>query len=762
MTSITPQAEAGGIVVNSIALANFRCFSEARIGLGERTVITGNNGSGKTSIQDALAYVATGACRGTTQDGKGIDIVVRQGEREMLVSADIVGLGTVQRGIGAHVIGSGARKGEIRREPVLAGAADVLRHLGVSRRVFELAVRPDAFSSLHGSDQAAALLELAGAPDLTLEAVLGVGCPALLQQYAEDLDGTLAGYCSAQLRAERDRTEAGRAATTARGAWETAAAEAPAHDMAGHQRADVAAHNAAADLLALRTARQTAVAEHTAHRQAITARVREIEATLARSEAATPDLAALTGERERLTAELAEWREKSGDRTSAQIRGELRETGTLPAPEQIEQQITVATRKRSDARASVETLGQRISTWTPFGQRPQDPDIVEVAGAIERLIAEAGDEGTCYACGQVIDVEAYRAEIERTRAEVEAVRTRQAAWDAENTRYQKTQAEHRQAQAAAASDEPERLAGALGQATRAAELREVLQHAQEAERAETRIAQIDAEVTRGTDDQAQRARRIELQAERDQKRRELDEMAEFCWPRDAELATADALATDRAIALAAHQFAAAAVAEVARLHAAWETLAGKHEALNGLVEAMQGPVREELFGTALRRLTEDLASAMQAVGTTSGGEQLYGADITVDDRGRLQVWLVRTASPPALPASGAGEALRLPAECCSESEQRRLGWALQAVAAFRAGLVVLDAPEALDSRFDAAVYCLGDWLHECGVQVICCAIALPGSLGGLAPAGWDVVDLDSLTPALSPEERETAEAGVAA
>ena len=172
---------------------------------------------------------------------------------------------------------------------------------------------------------------------------------------------------------------------------------------------------------------------------------------------------------------------------------------------------------------------------------------------------------------------------------------------------------------------------------------------------------------------------------------------------------------------------------VRRLEEQWSAARNEADALNELVGAMQGPLREVLFGDALATLSASLANAMAYVGMLidSGAEQvLYDARVGLDDRGRLELVLLRELG---------GDHLAIPYECCSESERIRLGWALQAVAGQQTGIVVLDSPEALDDRFRSAVWELGDALAESGVQVIVCAV---DRVDRQPPASWGVVHLD--------------------
>jgi len=67
--------------IRSVRLRAFRCFADARIDrLARVTVFAGLNGTGKSTVADAIAVALTGTCRGA-ESGRGLDELRRVGSR---------------------------------------------------------------------------------------------------------------------------------------------------------------------------------------------------------------------------------------------------------------------------------------------------------------------------------------------------------------------------------------------------------------------------------------------------------------------------------------------------------------------------------------------------------------------------------------------------------------------------------------------------------------------------------------------------------
>jgi DNA repair exonuclease SbcCD ATPase subunit len=86
--------------VNQLKMFNFRTHQITNIGFDKKiNVIYGDNGSGKSSVADALAFVYTGSTRSTSKNGVGLNELITFGESRSVVSVDTKGIGLVSRTI---------------------------------------------------------------------------------------------------------------------------------------------------------------------------------------------------------------------------------------------------------------------------------------------------------------------------------------------------------------------------------------------------------------------------------------------------------------------------------------------------------------------------------------------------------------------------------------------------------------------------------------------------------------------------------------
>ncbi len=731
-------------MIREITLSNFRCFEGQDIEFsGLRTAIVGPNGAGKSSIQDALAYLVTGACRGTTVDGKGLDAVVRQGEETMAVRALVDGIGEVSRGIGRRMVSRGAQKGEYVAEPILERAGELLERFGGSRRIFDLAVRPDAWAALHGREQAEALMALGGIGELTLEALLAAGCPKTVSRYRQNLDGTLAGFLAAQQAAYADRLEAQRGAERARGAFETAQGEARAYDADQHAQDAHELAEVRERVGRLQREDDRAAAEHRGRKAELERRAANLQKRAGDLQAAskTVDVAALIAERADLAKEAESLRKMAGGKCASELaaeisllRGRRKETA-----DQVRGQVAGIRDQLKAAEASLESARTQLANYPEQGEEPPSIDDAD-DGRMEQLAellswAEDDDQIECPTCGADVDTAPLRAELDKLVSATEGSRHERAAWETRrDTRAaMATQITARTEQVDGLRSALEAAEQKLSMIVEAESLEAPLSAAKQADALGLRVAQLDADIAAAEADPKRRAQLMEARTEAKRAAADLEELGNYVPAHAEEIRQS----TERLAALEAavdeHERGHAEAKRVKRLEENWLGERNNADELNELVGTMQGPLREVLFGEAVRQLSEELAAAMAFVGILFGdGSEtvLYGARVGLDERGRLDLVLLRELG---------GDHLEIPYECCSESERIRLGWALQAVAAQQTGLVVLDSPEALDDRFRAAVWDLGDALAEAGVQVIVCAV---DRADRQPPAGWGVVHLD--------------------
>lgn len=67
--------------LTSIHLQNVRCLTDARLSLDDVTLVLGPNGTGKSTIAEAIRYALTGECGFTTKAGAGASRVIRHGAK---------------------------------------------------------------------------------------------------------------------------------------------------------------------------------------------------------------------------------------------------------------------------------------------------------------------------------------------------------------------------------------------------------------------------------------------------------------------------------------------------------------------------------------------------------------------------------------------------------------------------------------------------------------------------------------------------------
>ncbi len=739
------------MMFRQLTLDSFRCFGHQTIQFsGTKTAIVGPNGAGKSSIADALGYLVTGACRGTTTDGKGLDAVIRAGAETMEVSATVDGLGQCSRGIGQRMISRGPQRGTYTQEPVLERAEEILESLGVSRRIFDLAVRPDAFDALHGREQAEALMALAGIEAITLESLLAAGCPSTITGFGEHLDGGLGGFLAAVKAAEHKRHEAGLGAKSARGAYEQALADRSGAgdqgDGLGACMGQIAAlRDRATDLCAEDS---TARAEHAGRRRELARQQESLQRQISAAQAAsrTVDTEALIAERAGLAAlrDAPQDGAPQGDRRSSrEIAAEIAELrgGRNGSAGEMRKAIAAAEASITTLEAQVESGKAQLSEMGDPGPMPfSDHDDARKVEQLRELLRGVDDmeEIECDRCGSTLVVAEIEERLQALETETASIRQARAAWDALTKKRGTLQTlfdGHDQA-LAVANEGLANMRVVLGQLVEAEALEAPLAAAREREAADRRILEIDAEIAQAESNPGRKAALLALQQQANEAAAALAELGEFEPQHTEELAQIRADMATLEEQRRTLEEAAREAQRLARLQANWDGEQANHDALNALVEALHGPVRTALFGEKLRALEDELREAMGWVGTLFGEDPsddrvLYSAGFELDERGRLDLQLLRVGAD--------GQILRLPAECCSESERVRLGWALQSIAARRARVVVLDSPEALDERFALAVYDLGDALANEGVQVIVCAVDRPDRQ---PPEGWCVVKLD--------------------
>lgn len=86
------------MILTHMDLTSFRSYVGQQFPLAApRVLITGLNGSGKTSIREAIRWVLTGRCTLTDGKGAGAEILIPEGERRAEVLLDVQGIGPMVR-----------------------------------------------------------------------------------------------------------------------------------------------------------------------------------------------------------------------------------------------------------------------------------------------------------------------------------------------------------------------------------------------------------------------------------------------------------------------------------------------------------------------------------------------------------------------------------------------------------------------------------------------------------------------------------------
>lgn len=84
--------------LSHLNMTSFRSYRSVSIALdAPRVLIAGLNGSGKTSVREAIRWILTGRCAGTDGKGAGADVLIPQGLREVAADCVVAGVGRATR-----------------------------------------------------------------------------------------------------------------------------------------------------------------------------------------------------------------------------------------------------------------------------------------------------------------------------------------------------------------------------------------------------------------------------------------------------------------------------------------------------------------------------------------------------------------------------------------------------------------------------------------------------------------------------------------
>lgn len=145
--------------IEKLILTNFRCHQQTVLDLDRFNFIRGPNASGKSSIQMALEYLLTGRCAPTDAGGRGVESLIRSGEKEFAVSATLAGGQTIcRRRMGKSQI----VEIDGRKAPTDVAEAFLSKSIGTAD-LLSAVLNVDRFVKMSAADQQRLLAQLAPA-----------------------------------------------------------------------------------------------------------------------------------------------------------------------------------------------------------------------------------------------------------------------------------------------------------------------------------------------------------------------------------------------------------------------------------------------------------------------------------------------------------------------------------------------------------------------------------------------------------------------
>jgi hypothetical protein len=134
--------------ISKIELTNFRNHEDLVLPFDQRrTLLIGENGSGKSGVPDAIAWALTGICRGVDAKGAGQRKLIRHGETRAEVTIHLDGIGPVTRSITA----GGSAVTTVKTEALLG-------QLGTTAGMLHAVLYSRAFFDLHHAEAKALLM----------------------------------------------------------------------------------------------------------------------------------------------------------------------------------------------------------------------------------------------------------------------------------------------------------------------------------------------------------------------------------------------------------------------------------------------------------------------------------------------------------------------------------------------------------------------------------------------------------------------------
>jgi DNA repair exonuclease SbcCD ATPase subunit len=143
--------------IKSLHLVNFRIYEEIVIELADINIFSGDNGGGKTTIREAIEFLLTGRCQWTDARGVGKEELIRTGAAELMVEADIEGIGLVRRSIPGGLSIEGWTGTSADQQKIL------FQQLGADADTITAVLNSTYFLALEDAEQANMIFNLMGA-----------------------------------------------------------------------------------------------------------------------------------------------------------------------------------------------------------------------------------------------------------------------------------------------------------------------------------------------------------------------------------------------------------------------------------------------------------------------------------------------------------------------------------------------------------------------------------------------------------------------